>query len=138
MRLCEECNLCCKLLETHDIPSRIGEYCNHCENGCKIYDKRPEECRTYQCMWSQMEKVSDDLRPDKCGIIFDRITDDVIAARIDEGLKLNGLLVAQVEYFKKEGFSVIIFRGKDKKFFLNDGHTEEYVMEAVHGSTKLH
>ena len=135
MRLCEECTLCCKLLETHDIPSRIGEYCNHCESGCKIHDKRPEECRTYQCMWSQMEKVSDDLRPDKCGIIFDRISDEVIAARIEAGKKLNGLLSAQVDYFNNEGFSVVIFRGREKKIFLNAHHTEADVIEIIHGRT---
>ena len=131
MKECGECTLCCKLLETHDIPSEIGVYCRHCKNGCSIYDERPEECRTYQCMWSQMETVADELRPDKCGIIFDRISDDVITARIEEGKKINDLLMAQIEYFKNEGFSVMVFRGRDKKLFMNNSHSEPYVLEAI-------
>ena len=135
MKPCGECTLCCKLLETHDIPSEIGVYCHHCKDGCTIYDERPKECRTYQCMWSQMETVSDELRPDKCGIIFDRISDDVIAARIEADRKLNGLLTAQVDYFNNEGFSVVIFRGREKKIFLNDRHTETDVIEILHDRT---
>ena len=132
MKSCGECTLCCKLLETHDVPSEIGVYCHHCLNGCQIYDERPKECRDYQCMWSQMDTVSDELRPDRCGIIFDRISDDVIAARIEEGKKINDLLMAQIQNFKNEGFSVMIFRGRDKKLFLNDSHTESCVLEAIH------
>ena len=86
-------------------------------------------------MWSQMETVSDELRPDKCGIIFDRISDDVIAARIEADRKLNGLLTAQVGYFNNEGFSVVIFRGREKKIFLNDRHTETDVIEILHDRT---
>lgn len=86
-------------------------------------------------MWSQMETVSDELRPDKCGIIFDRISDDVIAARIEADRKLNGLLTAQVDYFNNEGFSVVIFRGREKKIFLNDRHTETDVIEILHDRT---
>ncbi len=27
---CGECNICCKLLETHDMPSKRGEWCEYC------------------------------------------------------------------------------------------------------------
>ena len=130
---CGECTLCCKLLETHDIASEIGVYCHHCKDGCTIYDERPEECRTYQCMWLQMENAGEDLRPDKCGIIFDRMSDDVITARLDDDLKINDLVMSQINNFKAEGFSVLIFRGNDRKYFLNDRHTEDYVTGIVRG-----
>ena len=135
MRECGECTLCCKLLETHDIPSKIGVYCQHCSQGCGIYPDRPEECRTYQCLWSQMETVGDELRPDRCGIIFDRISDDVITARLEEGQKMNSLVVAQMGAFNREGFSVLVFRGGDRKFFLNDRHTESDVLGVVRDRT---
>lgn len=131
MPACGPCDLCCKLLETHDVPSPIGVYCQYCNNGCTIYEKRPKECRDYQCMWSQMENVGEELRPDICGVIFDRISDDVITARLEEGKKLNNLTFNQVEHFNKEGFSVLVFRGRHMKFFLNEKHTEEYVMGIV-------
>lgn len=139
---CGECTLCCKLLETHgkDAKSPIGTYCHHCDlsAGCKIYESRPEECRTYQCMWTMMENAGEDLRPDKCGIIFDRAGDDVISARIEEEMKLNRLVVRQIESFNNEGFSVLIFRGQDSKCFLSGNHTEEYVRGIVDGRSKLH
>ena len=138
--ICDGCTLCCKLLETHDVPSDIGVYCHNCEPGvgCGIYDTRPTECKTYQCMWAQMKHAGDELRPDKCNIVFDRIADEVITARIEEGSKLNGLLTAQIDFFNNEGFSVLVFRGRDKKFFLNDKHSEKYVLEAVNDRSELH
>lgn len=135
MQKCGECDLCCKLLEIHDIPSKIGEYCQYCNKGCTIRDTRPKECSTYQCMWSQMENVGNELRPDQCGIIFDRITDDVITARLEENKLMNPLVHNQVNNFIEEGFSVLIFRGKDMKYFLNDNHTKEYVLGAINDSS---
>jgi len=89
-------------------------------------------------MWTQMGNVGIELRPDNCGVIFDRISDDVITARMGEGMKLNDLTMGQVNSFNKEGFSVLIFRGHDKKFFLNNKHTEEYVLEKVRGRTDIY
>lgn len=137
---CGGCTLCCKLLETHDVPSEIGTYCHHCDQnvGCSIYSDRPKECRDYQCMWSQMENVGFEMRPDQCGVIFDRISDDVITARLEEDRMLNELTQRQLDFFKNEGFSVLIFRGRDKKIFLNGKHTEDQVMEVVRGCGDLH
>lgn len=85
-----------------------------------------------------MERVADDLRPDKCGIIFDRIAQDVISARLEEGRKLSALVLAQINAFINEGFSVIVFRGQEHKTFLLDHHTQDYVKEIVHGRAELH
>lgn len=140
MMNCGECNICCKLLKINSTESPIGEYCKHCTgSGCDIYGDHPEECQQYQCMWSQMpEKFARiELRPDKSGIIFDRQSDDVIAARLEENKKISQLLLKQIESFTKEGFSVIVFRGIENKIFLKDGHTEEYVKEIIDGRSKL-
>lgn len=131
MRECGDCTLCCTLLELHEVASKIDETCRHCNNGCEIHDSKPDECKTYQCMWSQMETVGDELRPDKCGIIFDRASNDVITARLEKGKLMNPFVSGQVNAFINEGFSVNIFRGKEMKTFLNDNHTQEYVVEAI-------
>ena len=140
MNKCGECTLCCKLLELHEIPSEIGVYCEKCIpcEGCTVHDNKPQECKDYQCMWTQMEHVSIDLRPDKCGIIFDRVASDVITARLEEGKMINDLLMGQINHFINEGFSVLIFRGREMKHFLNQNHTKNYVMEVVSDSAKLH
>lgn len=135
---CGECTLCCKLLEVHDIPSDIGVYCQHCDKGCSIYEARPQECRDYQCMWTQMNEVADDLRPDKCGIIFDRMAEDVISARIDEGQKIKPLAFSQINAFIEQGFSVLVFRGEASKCFLSNAHSEQYVRDTVHGCSLIH
>ena len=90
---CGECNLCCKLLETHDVISKIGEYCQYCDKGCSIYSVRPKECRDYYCMWSQMSHAGIELRPDKSGIIFDKMSGDVITARLDVDAKIKDLVI---------------------------------------------
>lgn len=134
MQNCGECTLCCKLLQLNEIPSAVGEWCQHCtKEGCGIYGEHPKECREYQCMWSQMPNqfATLELRPDKCGVIFDRQSDDVIAARIEEGQMINNLLFGQIGSFNREGFSVLVFRGKQRKHFLAEGHTKEYVDEVV-------
>lgn len=138
MRQCGDCTLCCKLLEIHDIPSAIGEYCQYCKvsNGCMIYDARPKECSDYQCMWTMMDRVSDDLRPDRCGIIFDRIADDVISARM-EG-EMTPLVEAQIQSFGREGFSVIVFNGRKSQGYLQKNHSKEYVLGKVRGSADIH
>lgn len=89
-------------------------------------------------MWLQMDNVGIELRPDKCGIIFDKTSDGVITARLDEGKKLNKLVMGQINSFIKEGFSILIFRGRERKFFLNEDHTENYVIEAVRDRAELH
>lgn len=141
MQNCGECTLCCTLLELHEVPSAIGETCRHCTNtGCAIQQTKPKECKEYQCMWSQMpdQFATLAMRPDNCGIIFDRQGDDVIAARMEEGKKLNDLLIGQINSFNKQGFSVLVFRGKDCKHFLIEGHTEQYVEELIRGRGELY
>lgn len=134
MQNCGDCTMCCTLLQLNEIPSAIGETCQHCTSGgCGIYENRPNECKVYQCMWSQMPDryASIALRPDKCGILFDRQSQDVIAARLKDNGVIGELLMGQIDSFNKEGFSVIVFRGKDKKHFLTNSHTIDYVERTV-------
>lgn len=140
MRQCGDCTLCCKLLEIHEIPSGIGEYCQYCKvgSGCMIYEARPKECSDYQCMWTMMDRVSDDLRPDKCGIIFDRIAEDVITARLDEAREMTPLIEGQIKSFGAEGFSVVVFHDRKAQGYLNKGHSKEYVIGKVRGRANIY
>ena len=89
-------------------------------------------------MWSQMENVGMALRPDKCGIIFDRAGDDVISARMEQGTKLSPLVMGQITAFNNEGFSVLVFRDRSSKCFLAENHTEAYVRNVIDGRAKLY
>ncbi len=50
-RSCAGCTMCCKLLSIEVLNKPRQRWCTHCDIGvgCKIYDERPEECRTFTC-----------------------------------------------------------------------------------------
>lgn len=52
-RSCQGCTLCCKLLGIKELAKPSGRWCEHCDvgRGCKIYETRPGECRTFHCAW---------------------------------------------------------------------------------------
>ena len=64
--------MCCSVLRVDELDKRAGEDCRHqCgEAGCGIYEKRPQICRAYQCLWRQ-GGLEDDERPDATGGIVD-------------------------------------------------------------------
>ncbi|MBM3608873.1 MAG: hypothetical protein FJX29_10560 [Alphaproteobacteria bacterium] len=71
---CGPCNMCCKILviEDDDLKKDAGPLCKNCinGNGCKIYKKRPQTCRDYECEWLQERELGPHLRPDKTGTIL--------------------------------------------------------------------
>jgi hypothetical protein len=52
-RDCGRCAYCCKLLQVGDKP--MFQPCAHCNpklsGACTIYEKRPDECRKFECLW---------------------------------------------------------------------------------------
>jgi len=50
---CGSCTLCCKLLGITALEKPQGTWCRHCNkgSGCKIYSERPDECKTFFCLW---------------------------------------------------------------------------------------
>jgi len=130
---CGNCTICCKDLLIIDTDSPEGEYCKHCEKnvGCKIYSERPEACRIFECCWKQMEYAHIDLRPDNCGVLFEKYSDKVIVGST-EG-ELSDLIIGQIGFFQREGISVLIINLKEKKrfFYLAEGHTIQSVEEDI-------
>ena len=73
IRYCGGCRLCCTIQEVSEIKKPEGITCSHCsiEDGCTIYETRPESCKEFHCLW-QLGLIQDkrnELRPDKLGII---------------------------------------------------------------------
>jgi len=50
-RSCGTCTLCCKVLSIKELDKPQGKWCEHCDvgQGCRIYDRRPSECRDFYC-----------------------------------------------------------------------------------------
>jgi len=141
---CDGCTLCCKFPVIPEVNSKVNEYCQYCkeEVGCEIYEERPESCRIYECAWkqmiSQMLIVSKELRPDKCHVLFEKYSDNVIVGVTEKELSL--LVLNQINFFRREGISILIvdYNKKSKTFFLAAGHNRDFVREQINGGTKLH
>jgi len=114
---CGECTLCCELLPVPWMNSPAGHLCNECDEGqgCKIYNIAPKKCLEFCCAYNQMKKVSINFRPDKCGVIFEKITDDIFIGTVDPNeSKLKDIVKGQINSFLGEGFSVVLFNQKIK------------------------
>ena len=70
-RSCGECTECCTWLTVGVLDKPSGTACQHqCDEGCSIYDERPEDCQKFQCLWSISEPhISSSARPDKSGFV---------------------------------------------------------------------
>lgn len=73
-RDCGECMVCCKHLSISapNFHKPADVLCGNCiiNQGCQIYETRPNVCRTWHCLWRRIESMPDELRPDKSGAIF--------------------------------------------------------------------
>jgi hypothetical protein len=130
---CGNCTVCCRDLLIIDTDSPEGEICKHCDwgNGCKIYSKRPEACKIFECCWKQMEYAHIDLRPDNCGVCFEKWSDKVIVGSTED--ELSELIFGQIGFFQREGISVLIVNQnkKTRNYYLAEGHTVESVEEDI-------
>jgi len=71
--------MCCKLLSVAELAKPAQSWCDHCEIGdrqelaahraveigvgCKTYETRPDDCRTFHCGWLLDARITDAWRP---------------------------------------------------------------------------
>jgi hypothetical protein len=94
-RSCGNCQLCCTLLPTREVPTLAGERCRHQRfaKGCAIYPDRPTPCRLWSCRWLLGD--DDILRPDRVGYVVDPLP-DFVTLQDDETGAEHPLAVVQV------------------------------------------
>ena len=80
-----------------------------------------------------MEKVNIALRPDKCGVMFEKITDNIFFGTLYPALELSDIIKGQINAFNKQGFTVIILSPKWKKpkIYLSENHDETQITEEI-------
>ena len=102
--------MCCKLLDIPWMNSPAGEYCKKCIPGkrCSIFSTAPQKCLDYKCAYIQTEKVTLGFRPDKCHVIFERISETTMHGLLDPDYGLNAKIKRQVAAFNRQGLSVVI------------------------------
>lgn len=75
-RKCGSCTGCCTSLGVEEIGKPDGQPCPHLKRpGCGIYEKRPEQCRTFYCFW-KLGVLSRADSPEKIGVVFDGYLDE--------------------------------------------------------------
>jgi len=147
MASCDGCTLCCKLTNVPYMGAPSGEYCNRCSpgEGCSIYDKAPAHCKKFRCAYIQMLKVNPALRPDRCGILLEKINDSLFLATADGELgHISNLAKGQIQSLNREGFSVMLQQVSPHKFvcFMVAGAKKNEISKALEDKandcTKLH
>lgn len=87
-RACGDCTMCCKVLGIDALEKPLGKWCAHCSigAGCRIYDRRPQECRDYFCAYLTWAEVAEAWRPTKSKIVLDfDPTGQALRAHVDPG-----------------------------------------------------
>ena len=82
MQECGECTACCYAFPVVELEKERFTKCEYANKGCKIYNVRPESCRKCLCAWVTQPEIPIELRPDQCGVIFEKLSDDTILATL--------------------------------------------------------
>ena len=128
---CGECTLCCDIPQIIELKKPAWTLCSNydvkCKN-CKIYQMRPEECRNFECSYYQAEKANIAVRPDKCGVMFEKISQRIFLATLHPDYEFSDVAKGQINVFMKQGFSVVLSRKNEQlKFYLSLIHSKESI-----------
>jgi hypothetical protein len=91
-RNCGDCAACCvaPTIDSKEFHKPPGVRCTHlCAGGCAIYEKRYSACRSYYCGWRCMDALGEEWRPDRSGVLFDRIPDGDLPPQYRERGRTN-------------------------------------------------
>ena len=81
--------------------------CMYCEDDkCRIHDKLPKECSDFECAYFQAGN-NINLRPDKCGVMFEKIGEHIFLGTKDPRRVMTEQGVGQAYAFVEQGFSVV-------------------------------
>ena len=137
--------MCCRILPLPVLNKPKCVLCQHCTegHGCAIYTSRPEICRSYKCGWLGNSWLSDDLRPDRSGIIVDGARDGSAVLLIcdaemfaEEPERFEQLQQLINETLEHRPMSIMVVPDarcptKDITYLLLPGETQEQVLEAL-------
>lgn len=137
MKDCNNCSMCCKLPEYRGLKA-YGVWCPHADpkcygRSCKIYEKRPQGCKDFNCLWRTSAVLKEDMRPCKCGIVFEVFEPEkFILAMVDnhksEAWKKKGPAKV-INSILKDGYFVWITTGKQRHLLLPKGIRKQQALE---------
>lgn len=128
-RSCEGCTVCCKLPEAASVKKPAQTWCSHCAigEGCRIYDQRPDECRTFFCGWVLDEGLDDAWRPERSRMLV-KFEPGRIVIHVDKDRKgawRREPFLSQIRTWAQAALlhrgEVIIWDGADRLRIMPDG-----------------
>jgi hypothetical protein len=73
-------------MSIEELAKPAGAWCPHCKpgKGCQIYADRPDECRTFGCLWLTDDRLGPHWKPSRSRLVL-TTSDDGIEVRCDPG-----------------------------------------------------
>ena len=129
---CGECTLCCTLCVVVELDKPAGSACEHCKNNCTIYENRPQSCRELSCAYHQMSQVSVKLRPDNCGVVFEKLDNDLMFGTVNPKHHDFTFINGQINSFLKEGINTVLSKNGQPIVYHLDNISPESLLKRVH------
>ena len=118
-RTCGTCTMCCKVYRIPILNKQEGKWCAHCAigSGCRIYEDRPEQCRSFVCLWLQDVTMPPEWKPEISKMVLSIYpTTGFIYAQVDPGTPFAwrkepyfSRLKAMAEQLLKDRRHVLVF-----------------------------
>lgn len=132
---CGDCTACCKVLPIDDdiLAKDSNVLCVHCDKGCTVYDDRPISCVNFNCVYIE-DGYDESLRPDKTGVIFEKITTKIYLGLVDQDC-LNTWntiqMSAHIKQYNDQGISVVVSSFSDGiiNVYCADDHKIDKVLQ---------
>ncbi|MBR0777954.1 hypothetical protein JQ625_24245 [Bradyrhizobium diazoefficiens] len=85
-RTCGDCTLCCKVMAIEALAKPANAWCPHCGpgRGCAIYPARPDECKSFACLWLVNDLLDERWKPSRAKLVL-TTSEDGIEIRCDPG-----------------------------------------------------
>ena len=98
---CDGCMACCITPPIDDgiIVKEDNTVCKFCDRGCAIYEDRPPSCVNFNCLYIT-DGYDESLRPDKTGVIFDKIRTKVYHALVSNDYVDTWETIQMKQYIK--------------------------------------
>jgi len=135
---CGDCTLCCEIFPVRWLDKPANSPCTFCDKGCLIHSEKPQECKDFNCAYAQSGSANIKYRPDKCGIVFEKISDRIFYGTLDPKKQIPDEGRNQIYAFNRQGFSVVLFSFHEKKpaFVVNQDHNVDEIRKEFYGHLK--
>jgi hypothetical protein len=64
--------MCCRVFPIPEADKPNTDWCANLQigKGCRIYERRPEPCRAFHCLWLLDDSLGEEWRPDIAGFVL--------------------------------------------------------------------